>query len=117
MTLRIGTWLRKKKKSKDSSQPSSLPATRTRSLSATLPVAHATAESAFIQRLPKEVRRCILIEAFGGQSLHFDLQFEYLVKKSRKGVIYRHRHANIPQLEDRDTTKTRQVAMAKQCLP
>lgn len=40
-------------------------------------VANATANSAFFQRLPPEIRRQILIEAFGGHAVHMDLRFDH----------------------------------------
>ncbi|KAF2152455.1 hypothetical protein K461DRAFT_147177 [Myriangium duriaei CBS 260.36] len=37
----------------------------------------AVAESPFFQRLPDEIRRMILIEAFGGRTMHVDLETSY----------------------------------------
>lgn len=37
----------------------------------------ATEKSAFFQRLPLELRRQIQVAAFGGRTVHMDLQFDY----------------------------------------
>ncbi|VUC24320.1 unnamed protein product [Clonostachys rosea] len=39
--------------------------------------ADATAQSSFFQRLPFEIRRRILVEAFGGHTVHMDLSFDH----------------------------------------
>lgn len=37
---------------------------------------HAVADSIFFQRLPAELRRMILIEAFGGRTIHVELEWD-----------------------------------------
>ncbi|KAJ6441387.1 cyclin-like F-box [Purpureocillium lavendulum] len=54
-----------------------LPAHRPRSLSFTAPSPAATSTSAFFKRLPPEIRRAILIEAFGADTIHLDLRPYY----------------------------------------
>ncbi|CAG9982001.1 unnamed protein product [Clonostachys byssicola] len=39
--------------------------------------ADATAQSSFFQKLPFEIRRRILVEAFGGHTIHMDLSFDH----------------------------------------
>lgn len=41
------------------------------------PAADATADSAFFQMLPPEIRRQILLEAFGKRCVHMDLRFDH----------------------------------------
>ncbi len=38
---------------------------------------HATAKSAFFQRLPRELRRQIYISVYGSRTVHMDLRFSY----------------------------------------
>lgn len=61
-----------------------LPAERPRALTPSssredlrVSAAGATAQSSFFQRLPFEIRRRILVEAFGGHTIHMDLSFDH----------------------------------------
>ncbi|KAI0849130.1 hypothetical protein F5Y00DRAFT_253063 [Daldinia vernicosa] len=93
----------------------SLPDDRPQPLVRTSPLPAATANSKFFTSLPPEIRRRILIEAFGERILHLDLRLEHPVmkysKKDRQPTRPRpERHANAhlfhPSL--RDTTKPRE---------
>lgn len=42
-----------------------------------LAAANATTDSSFFQKLPPEIRYKILVEAFGGQTVHMDLWFDH----------------------------------------
>lgn len=62
----------------------------------------ATANSSFFTKLPLEIRRKILIEAFGGQTVHMDLVYDHpLVPpegdafKSRHGKYHGQPHGNM----------------------
>lgn len=73
--------------------------------------AAATANSGFFQTLPPEIRRKILIEAFGYYTIHMHLNYDY-PKSSidvRQRDDPRHRHANIrtERLEPRPQPQTR----------
>lgn len=75
--------------------PPALPVVRPRSLTATTPNATAFGASSFFQKLPIEIRRRILIEAFGESTLHLDLCLEHPPKKrSQGGNSHAKRHAN-----------------------
>ncbi|EFW18124.1 conserved hypothetical protein [Coccidioides posadasii str. Silveira] len=54
---------------------------RTRPLTSTPCLPSATANSALFQRVPPEIRRLILVEAFGGSPMHFDLRLLHPLKK------------------------------------
>ncbi|KAI1660568.1 hypothetical protein F4813DRAFT_298044 [Daldinia decipiens] len=93
----------------------SLPDDRPQPLAAISPLPTATANSKFFKSLPSEIRRRILIEAFGERILHLDLRLEHPLKKyskkDRELVKPRpERHANAhlfhPSL--RDTTKAQE---------
>ncbi|KAL4947316.1 hypothetical protein BDW69DRAFT_119004 [Aspergillus filifer] len=56
-------------------------------LSAKPCLSSATAKSAFFQRLPSEIRRCILLEAFGGRIIHFDFRLMYPRNESRLAQV------------------------------
>lgn len=87
MPSRFKKWLQEKIYPKDgglelpTSQFPALPSERRRVL--TPPASHETstgaavAKSAFFQRLPVDVRRCILIEAFGHRTVHMHLAFDH----------------------------------------
>lgn len=85
--------------------PPALPDVRPRPLTATTSDATATAESSFFQLLPSELRRRVLIEAFGARTLHLDLRLEHPLKKNSKpGTSHSRGHANAqlfhPSLRD-----------------
>ncbi|OTA87989.1 hypothetical protein M434DRAFT_80712 [Hypoxylon sp. CO27-5] len=87
-----------------------LPNERPRPLTAIASSPAATADSAFFQRLPAEIRHCILVEAFGERTLHVDLRREHPLKKDGGIVNTRpKRHANAqlfhPSLRDETQPK------------
>lgn len=53
----------------------------------------ATATSSFFQQLPPDIRRLILIEAFGDRIVHVDLQ---LLKNAGSLEAYDHFHGHVP---------------------
>ncbi|KAK8139612.1 hypothetical protein PG984_000735 [Apiospora sp. TS-2023a] len=78
----------------------SLPKERPRPLTATPCSPAATSRSSLFQLIPPEIRRAILIEAFGERTLHFDVRLEHPLRKIRangkKGMNSRTpRHANV----------------------
>ena len=85
--LTASTWIRKKLASrKNNPTLPTLPAERLRAITPSPScenlglTAHpqaAIAESAFFQKLPFEVRRRVLVEAFGEQTVHMDLIYDY----------------------------------------
>ncbi|KFZ11046.1 hypothetical protein V502_07779 [Pseudogymnoascus sp. VKM F-4520 (FW-2644)] len=57
-------------------------------------------------RLPYEIRRSILIEAFGGRTLHMDLEFSHpLVRKSGPQTKIRHCDLNVNLTQDTNIRK------------
>ncbi|KAI1403143.1 hypothetical protein F4819DRAFT_248097 [Hypoxylon fuscum] len=89
----------------------SLPDERPRPLTAIAPSLVATANSRLFQSLAPEIRRRILVEAFGERTVHLDLRLEHPLKKDSRIVNARpKRHANAqlfhPSL--RDTTRPRE---------
>ncbi|KAK2746820.1 hypothetical protein FQN57_002862 [Myotisia sp. PD_48] len=69
-----------------------LPPVRSRPLTAVPCAPSATANSDLFQRIPAEIRRRILIEAFGERHIHFDLRLlPPLIKKKKKASCS---HAN-----------------------
>ncbi|KAK8048788.1 hypothetical protein PG994_010518 [Apiospora phragmitis] len=118
---RIRERLRKLKQDKHSEEslppppPPILPDERPRPLTAAPCAPAVTANSVFFQRVPPEIRRRILVEAFGARTLHLDLRLEHPLRKggrsSRSVVASRpQRHANAqlfhPSL--RDATRPRE---------
>lgn len=61
----------------------SLPDERPRPLTATPCSPAATSRSSLFQLVPPEIRRAILIEAFGERTLHFDVRLEHPPRKIR----------------------------------
>ncbi|KAJ6445139.1 RES domain-containing protein [Purpureocillium lavendulum] len=86
-------WINKRRgKASDPPAMPVLPAQRARHLTPTpsceslVPhVGLAIAASPFFQRLPAELRRQILIEAFGGQTVHMDLLYDSAVSERTSG--------------------------------
>ncbi|KAK7922956.1 hypothetical protein PG985_007027 [Apiospora marii] len=60
-----------------------LPDERPRPLTATPCSPAATSHSSLFQLVPPEIRRAILIEAFGERTLHFDVRLEHPLRKVR----------------------------------
>lgn len=107
MPAALSKWIRRKltnKKDNQTPSPPILPLQRPCVLtpspsreSLLLSVASATANSAFFQRLPFELRHKILIEAFGNHTVHMDLCFDHPVLPLRKHQQdATHCHANVP---------------------
>ena len=95
---------RKRRQSSPPALPSLLDE-RPRPLTAIGPSPEATANSGLFQSLPPEIRRHVLVEAFGERTLHLDLRLEHPLEKSRKMDSERpKRHANAqlfdPSLRD-----------------
>lgn len=72
---------------------------------------HATVESAFFQKLPSELRRRVLIAAFGARTVHMNLALETLPpKRERPQAVLeahrrgQHRHAATPRRFNGDDT-------------
>lgn len=87
-----------------------LPDERPRPLTATTPDVTVAVNSSFYQILPYEIRRRIIVEAFGERTLHLDLRLEHPLKKDDKLVnSLRKRHANMQLFNPllRDTTQRR----------
>jgi len=136
MSSSLSQWLRRKVDRDSNATPPlpSLPAQRARRLS-TSSDDNATSASAFFQTLPPEIRRKILIAAFGSRTVHLDLRLAHPIRdpKPQKKPIYRRvggnssssngkngssqqqapgdqrpRHANTHPPDARDTSKPRQ---------
>lgn len=63
-----------------------LPVTRPRPLTATPCAPGATGESRLFQYIPSEIRRSILVAAFGERTLHFDLRLEHPLRAEAPGA-------------------------------
>ncbi|PGH35738.1 hypothetical protein GX50_01451 [[Emmonsia] crescens] len=107
----IAKWLcRKNKKQVDPpGLMRSLPIPRAHPLTATPPSLKATANSIFFQRIPPEIRRIILLYAFGEHIVHMDLHLAHPLEmeKTRQRASKPH-HANFPRSADRDISKFRE---------
>ncbi|EAS34741.3 uncharacterized protein CIMG_00095 [Coccidioides immitis RS] len=70
---------------------------RTPPLTSTPCLPSATANSALFQRIPPEIRRLILVEAFGESPMHFDLRLLHPLKKHppKRSGTHGPRHANL----------------------
>ncbi|KJZ70256.1 hypothetical protein HIM_10337 [Hirsutella minnesotensis 3608] len=113
MPKRLMRWLRKDKD--ECPPPPALPKSRPRKLTATRhAIAAATGDSPLFRRLPTEVRRQILQQAFGARTVHMDLVLERPVYKRLAGTTWPRcevnvaRHANVAPCEARDRSKPRQ---------
>ncbi|KAK2736875.1 hypothetical protein FQN55_001370 [Onygenales sp. PD_40] len=95
MSSQFKNWLRGRKKQRVMGDPPmpTLPKSRARPLSAIPPKPNATVKSRFFQLLPAEIRRRILIEAFGELPMHIDLRLEHPRRKEIGPSGY---HADIP---------------------
>ncbi|KAK7952229.1 uncharacterized protein PG986_007957 [Apiospora aurea] len=112
---RIRERLRKLKHSREPLSPPPLPCLpdeRPRPLTAAPCAPAATANSLFFQRVPPEIRRRILVAAFGDRTLHLDVRLEHPLRKTRAsgkhGINSRPpRHANV-QLFQHDLRDSKQ---------
>jgi len=107
----ISEWLRTREEKKQvENGPPTLPARRPRSLS----IGHLESgtngyndqsRSIFFQRLPAELRHRILVQAFGGQTIHFDLRLLHPVKNygpcRRLGYCHTHSDTDRPRDENK----------------
>ncbi|KAH8892109.1 hypothetical protein GQ53DRAFT_863826 [Thozetella sp. PMI_491] len=82
MACRLRNWLSKRHQADEIPPPPVLTPKQPIALTAThASTVDATAQSSLYGRIPAEIRRRILFEAFGGQTVHFDLRFVHPVKR------------------------------------
>ncbi|KAI8959036.1 hypothetical protein F5Y11DRAFT_16880 [Daldinia sp. FL1419] len=88
-----------------------LPDDRPRPLKEVAPLPEATANSTFFQSLPPEIRRHILIKAFGERVLHLDLRLEHPLRKAHDAIkpgLERHANVHLFHPSLRDTVRARE---------